>query len=39
MAASTSTPMEIAIPDRDMMFEDMPSCRIRMNEINAPAAA
>ena len=33
MAASTSTPMAMAMPLSDMMFEVIPNCFIRMNEI------
>ena len=33
IAASTSTPMAMAMPVRDMMFEVMPNSFIRMNEI------
>lgn len=32
--ASTSTPMAMAIPDSDMMFEVRLNCLIRMNESN-----
>ncbi len=32
IAWSTNTPMEMAMPDRDMMFEATPNCRMRMNE-------
>ena len=31
MAPSTSTPMEMAIPASDMMFDEMPISRIGMN--------
>ncbi len=32
MPASTSTPMAMARPDSDMMFDEMPKWFIRMNE-------
>ena len=35
--ASTSTPMAIAMPVRDMMFEGIPNRRIRMNETRIEA--
>ena len=33
IAASTSTPMAMAMPDRLMMFDVNPNCLIRMNEM------
>ena len=33
IAASTSTPIAMAMPESDMMFELMPNCCIRMKEI------
>ena len=39
MPASTSTPMAMAMPLSDMMFEVMPNCLIRMNEIRIEAGS
>ena len=33
IAASTSTPMAIAMPLSDMIFDVIPNCFIRMNEM------
>ena len=33
IAASTSTPMAMAMPASDMMFDVMPKCRMSTNEI------
>ena len=39
IAWSTRMPMEMAMPDSDMMFEAMSKCRIRMNETSTASGS
>ena len=39
IAWSTRMPIEMAMPESDMMFEAMPKCRIRMNETSTASGS